>query len=63
MPSYLISLLEVKLIKLPTYESAAELDLELSVAMLISHTNTTDQFKYVCVSIGGVREHYTCVYI
>lgn len=34
-PSYLISLLEVKLIKLPMYESAVELeDLELSAAIL-----------------------------
>lgn len=36
MPSYLISLLEVKLIKLPMYESADELeDLEVSVAIVL----------------------------
>lgn len=35
-PSYLISLLEVKLIKLPMYESTDELeDLEPSVAIIV----------------------------
>lgn len=47
MPSYLISLLEVKLIKLPTYESAAELDRELSVAMLSGQfSRTRNAFVY-----------------
>lgn len=44
MPSYLILLLEVKLIKLPTYESSAELDLEVSVDMFNCHSSTTRQF-------------------
>lgn len=42
-PSYLISLLEVKLIKLPMYESAAELALEPvseAISMKLEHKLT-----------------------